>query len=978
MGCAEAILHGCSERRDVAPPWTFARLTEDNGPMRTGAGPATAELLEREAESEQLAAHIDAALAGEGSVVALEGEAGIGKSALLAYAAERAAEVGMRVLSARGGELEQNFGYGVVRQLFDAVLMSMAPEECEAVLSGAAGLATPALSVPDRSTDRASDPGSVLHGLYWLTANLVADRPVLIALDDAHWADSASTAFLAYLARRVEGLSLLIVYATRVGEGASDALPAASEPGFTGAVVRPEVLSDQATVALIGRLLGSDSSVEFARACRTATGGNPFLLQELLRALQADGVAPDQQSCERVTHIAPSTISRATLARLRRLGDHATRLAFAIAVLGKSAEMRHAAALAEIDPDAAGEAADALTAAVILRDARPLEFIHPVVRTTVYGEIPVAQRAASHKRAAKLLGGDSVAAAELAPHLMAAEPAGDPEVVQCLRIAANEVRARGAVDTACTFLSRALAEPPPPEDRAELLYELGAAEVTCGWPDAKSHLRAALEGRLDPQVQRAAAVSFALAVLPTGEVEQGLELLDASRASCVANGDAEGALQIEGILACTAQLNPTTTARVRARLAGYEGRLRGDTLGERLVLAALAYDAAHRLQPADHAADLAELALRNGSLLLEQPALAPNFPLAVWTLFHAERLERADHLYTLAVDRARAEGSLAGFAVASSCRCQVRFSQGRIAEAEAEARTCLEAAGYVLGRHMLIACVLDAMAERAPRAACHEFLVEQGVGEDLGEIAMASRLLYSRGHFRLAAGDPAGALRDFAQIRERDALAGRELTAVPTRASAALAHWQLGEREIARELADDQLERARVWNAPGCLSFALRAAGTIAGGDAGLELLSEAATVVEGSPARYERARSLTEYGAALRRAGHRRDAREPLREALELADRCGALRTAARARAELLATGARPRRAARSGADSLTPSERRVCGLAGDGLSNREIAQSLFVTLRTVEGHLTQSYMKLDISSREELTGALGGAAAG
>ena len=114
------------------------------------------------------------------------------------------------------------------------------------------------------------------------------------------------------------------------------------------------------------------------------------------------------------------------------------------------------------------------------------------------------------------------------------------------------------------------------------------------------------------------------------------------------------------------------------------------------------------------------------------------------------------------------------------------------------------------------------------------------------------------------------------------------------------------------------------------------------------------------------------EYGAALRRAGRRRDAREPLRAALELADRCGALRTAARAREELLATGARPRRAARSGADALTPSERRVCRLAADGLSNRDVAQALFVTVRTVEGHLTQAYMKLDVSGREQLADAL------
>ena len=273
---------------------------------------------------------------------------------------------------------------------------------------------------------------------------------------------------------------------------------------------------------------------------------------------------------------------------------------------------------------------------------------------------------------------------------------------------------------------------------------------------------------------------------------------------------------------------------------------------------------------------------------------------------------------------------------------------------------------------MLIACVVDAMVERADVEACRAFLAGHGIEEDLATVSMASRLLYSRGHLRLAAGDPAGALRDFEQIRGREQRSGLQTAAVPTRASAALAHAQLGEHDRARELAQEELERARVWGTPSALSFALRAAGIVAGGDGGIELLRQAAAAVEHSPARYERARSLTEYGAALRRAGRRRDAREPLREALELADRCGALRTAARAREELLASGARPRRTALSGADALTPSERRVSRLAADGLSNRDIAQALFVTVRTVEGHLTQAYTKLDITRREQLAPAL------
>ncbi|MDQ3722233.1 MAG: AAA family ATPase [Actinomycetota bacterium] len=302
----------------------------------------TVDLLERESELGQLAARVDAAVAGQGSVVALEGEAGIGKSALLACAVQRAAGAGMRVLSARGGELEQDFGYGVVRQLFDAPLLAMAPCERALVLSGAARLAGSALSVADGNGGGAAEPGAVLHGLYWLSANLAAGQPLLICVDDAHWADSASIAFLAYLARRVDGLELLVVYTTRVGEGSSEHLPATAEPGLVADVLRPGVLSEPATVELIGRMLGSDSSDEFAHACRVATAGNPFLLQELLRALRADGMTPDSASCARVAQIAPGAINRAILARLRRLGRPATRLAFATAVLGKGAELRHA------------------------------------------------------------------------------------------------------------------------------------------------------------------------------------------------------------------------------------------------------------------------------------------------------------------------------------------------------------------------------------------------------------------------------------------------------------------------------------------------------------------------------------------------------------------------------------------------------------------------------------------------------------
>jgi DNA-binding CsgD family transcriptional regulator len=950
--------------------------TEDNPTMKAGQ-PSGAGLLEREYEFGQLAAWVDAAVAGHGSAVALEGEAGIGKTSLLAHAICGGREAGMQVLSARGGELEREFAYGVVRQLFEAPLATALQEDRERWLTGAASLAGPVVSASEAMHGSACNSSAILHGLYWLSANLAAEQPLLIAVDDAHWADTMSVAFLSYLARRVDELAVLIIYASRVGEGASGELPAVVDPGLVGVVLRPGALSESATAELVALRLDKPGSGEFARACRRATGGNPFLLNELLRALQADCIVPDDASTRRVGQIAPRTIARATLARLRRLGAATRALAFAVAVLGKSADLHHAAVLAGLDHASATEAADALTSAAILRTTRPLEFIHPIVRTTVYSELHPGRRAASHKQAARLLAHDGAGDVALAPHLLATEPAGDAWVVEHLRAAAQEVRNRGAPAAACTYLERALREPPLPAERLAVLAALGSAELELARPDALEHLRSVLDGAQDPRMRLHAGREFLWALKYTDQTEESIAI-GAQVLAAVPDDDKELRLQFEGDLAAAAVFAPASAKAALDRLARYDGKLLGETLGERLVLGCLAFRSAQRGESAASTAGLAQLALSDGRLLREHRLATAPFFLAVWALIYADLLDDAERHLDRAIEQAREFGMAASFGAASGSRCQVLIRQGRLVEAEAEALSMLATlTPHAIARAMLLSSVMHTMIERSTVSATETFLRENGIGGDLSDTVMGSLLLFARGHLRLANGAPGVALKDFEQLRRRDQRSGHDTPAIPTRASAALAHDRLGEHDRAAELAQEELTRARAWGTPSALSFALRTAGIVAGGDAGIDLLRSASAAVEGSHARYERARSLTEYGAALRRAGYRREAREPLREALELADRCGALRTAAQAREELLATGARPRRSARSGADSLTPSERRVCRLAADGFSNRDIAQALFVTLRTVEGHLTQSYMKLDISSRKELPAALNGAAA-
>jgi DNA-binding CsgD family transcriptional regulator len=192
------------------------------------------------------------------------------------------------------------------------------------------------------------------------------------------------------------------------------------------------------------------------------------------------------------------------------------------------------------------------------------------------------------------------------------------------------------------------------------------------------------------------------------------------------------------------------------------------------------------------------------------------------------------------------------------------------------------------------------------------------------------------------------------------------------RSLAAQAQFALGRSDEALELMREDVRLARSWGAPRCLGRALRILGTLEGAKVGFEHLCEAVSLLESSPAQLEHAHALTDLGSALRRANHRQEAREPLRRALELAHQCGAAPLAERAHEELLATGARPRRRALSGVDALTPSERRITAMAADGLSNRQIAQDLFLTPRTVEFHLSNAFRKLDISARTQLQGAL------
>ena len=441
-----------------------------------------ASLLEREEELTAIARALGGAQRGEGGVLLVEGVAGIGKTSLLTAARRQAAADGLSVLAGTGGELERDFPYGVVRQLFEPAVRGLAADDRERVFAGAAG---PAASiVAGDAAPAAADPLVIEHALYWLTVNLAARAPLLIAVDDLHWGDAASLRVLLFLARRLDGVGAVLLLAARSGDASPPLLARLETQPLTHAL-RPGALTEAAVGTLIDRTLGA-SEPPFVSACHGATGGTPYLVGELVEALAADHVAPVAASARLVRGFGPATIAHATLLRLSRLPPGAVPLANAVAVLGADARGWWAARVAGLDEAEALAATDALVAAHVLRPGRPLAFVHPIVRAAVYEQQPPGARSAAHARAAQLLTEAGAELDAIAAHLLATEPQGNPDVVERLQGAARQALARGAPEAAVTYLRRAAEESLEPS--IEVLEELALAEQVVRDPAAVAHL----------------------------------------------------------------------------------------------------------------------------------------------------------------------------------------------------------------------------------------------------------------------------------------------------------------------------------------------------------------------------------------------------------------------------------------------------------------------------------------------------------
>ncbi|MBS1846380.1 MAG: AAA family ATPase [Actinobacteria bacterium] len=929
-------------------------------------------LLEREGDLAAVdAASGEACRDGRGGALLIEGPAGVGKSALLGALEDRAAADGYRVLSARGSEMERDFGFGVVRQLAGPLLRALDADARAEHFAGPAGLAAPIFGF-DGEVLEAGAAESSLYGLFWFFAGLSEGRPLVLAIDDAHWADPASLRFARYLARRLAGLPVLLALTARPDEpGVATELVRGLVAELDVPILRPAPLSETGTAELVRERLGEPAAQPFAEACHEATGGNPFLIEELLVELSAEGVdaavAPD-----RIAAMGPRRIGAAVDERAARVDPLAPDVTRAAAVLGDATDLAALTSLTGVERGQVGTIVDRLAAASILAAGPVYRFVHPLVRQAVYEDIPSAHRGDLHARAAAALSARGAEPEAVAAHLLLCEPGSVAGGLEALGRAADAAVGRGAPESAIAYLRRALLE--PGAERAELLGTLGSLEVVVRDPESIPHLQEAAETTIEPQKAIWIYLELADLLSLAGQWDATVATVDAGLAR-FADADVDGVLDLEAFRAAYRGYDPALSAEYERDLprlrALVEASAPESSRRLRWMLAGLG---SVRDTPRPEIEALCDPGGRDWGMRQDGREIT-TVSQAALALLVVEAFDEVEAIGRAVREDGRQRGALLATVAGVGLAAAADSRRGRLRAAEADLAAMVE---------VIEANELSLMALTTMAFFCVDTVVERGglEGVRTGLLALelpptfaatqsGGMLLETRAAIKAAEGDRDGAIADLRGVAE---------IFLPFGATPRFSRWRSNlalllpedERDEALALAVEELDLARAVESPVAEGAVLRALGLLRGGEEGVTALRESVAVLRDAPNRLELARSQAELGAALRRGKLRSQAREHLREAGELAQECGAERLEERIDEELRIAGARRRRRAFSGAESLTPSERRVAVAAARGATNREIAQELFVSLRTVEMHLTNTYRKLDISSRAQLATAI------
>lgn len=927
--------------------------------LPTGSGT----LHDRERELALLEAALMNAKASESQLILIEGQAGIGKSRLLLETRQMAEKAGFTNVIARGYEFERDYPFGVLRQLITSAQraqgdhgVSSEADQADALLESLGGEGAAENNI-----------FTIYEGLYWATVRAAETTPVLIAIDDLQWCDRVSLEYLAYLARRIESLPIAIVATLRPADSSAAAASVRelmSDPGRLS--ISPRPLGESSVSAMASERLGFEPDSEFVNELVTITDGNPLLVDELLKELAAEGVQPTRDNVDTLREVGPRAASRSVLLRLARLDDCCSDVARALTIIGEGMSVQAIARFTDNSEEGVATAVSRNINAEIFRPDQPLGFVHPLVREAIYRDIPSGERELMHMRAARELDESGAPSEQVAGQLLNVPPRGDQWVVEKLRHAGSVAMSKSAVTSTISYLSRALEEPPPRAMRGEVLRDLGIAEAMANKAAGADHLLEAYE-LIDDPLQRGFIAVIAMRLLSLAHRnEEAVELGERTIAQLSPEHE-NMRMRLENGLASISTIDSSARSFDLLKPLLDNPVSKGDSLEARMFDGAISYGKMLRGDPADECVEVAIRGLEDGALYQYDNAGFPMIGIFV-TLAVADD-DRALDVCKRSLDSAGAGGALYVPAVARAFMGYTLVLRGDLQGAmelleltKADVETFDLWLGYTQASAMLTLANVE-------RGDLQQAEIDLKFGEKyLQPGVQHTTYMGSKLHLRVEQGRNAEAV-EVAELIERTSHPEmiRNPAWLPWRSLKAEALDGLGRTDEAIVLAEDELEAARRWGRPRALGRSLRVLGQLKRKD-GMAELEESVEVLRGSVASLEYGWSLAALGQALRHERKAVEAREPLTEALEIASRAGALGLEKHVREELAASGAAPRTTDFEGMDSLTPSERRVAGLAIEGMTNREIAQSLFVTPKTVEVHLSNVYKKLNVKSRKDL----------
>ncbi|MCS7477013.1 LuxR C-terminal-related transcriptional regulator [Umezawaea endophytica] len=895
-----------------------------------------ADLVGRKAECENLVRLAETSRDAGAHLALVRGARGIGKTGLLAEVRRVLGSHDVTVLSATGRA--QVAEYGSVRELLEPL--------------------GPAAALP--GTGQSDDHYAVLCGLHRIAVTLMADRPLVILLDDANACDGRTLRWIDFLLRRSGELPLVVVLAWRPGvvEQADLVFADMVDIGPT-TVVDLAPLSTPDVVTLLGRAFGRDPDPVFAEACGLITGGKPWWLTRLLTSLCARDVAPDESGVEHVRELGRQVVTGCLPDLLDEQGGHAHEVARAIAVLGP-ADVRTVGRFLHLPEPFVTSAVDALRREEVLA-AQGLAFRHEDIAGAVLSALSPGRVVELRHRAATLLNDEGRSAEEVAGQLMWLPAL--PEVWMCcaLREAAAAAVRRGALDTAERYLTRVLdQEPGHPATLLELADVLVMMEPAAALPS--------LVEVVDQMTDTGAKTGFSRRSVTDTWSEAAFDrlatILDEGENSEI---DGELLLRVPTVLLTARVGKRASTAQLLTHYRVPAQRV-PNTASGRLISGVAAQAEMLAGESVQATVDLARLGLVPGSAVHAGPAVAAAAVLGL-SGEPAEAKAALDRLITTS----GADGALDVHALALSTRAGLLDNAGDLAEAHADARTALEVferAATPVEVALPCATMASILLKQGYLAEAEEQL--DRVGEPWFGWAYGP-VMIMKAAVRRARGDLTGAVDLLLEC-------GRQLTSAGIHNPVWAPWWldavcllvRLGQRGEAVELAEFGAERARRWDTLEARGLSLMASGMVATGVAAAELLGAAVAELSGSSARPLHVRSVRLLGESRLSDGDAKGAREHLRTAVTLAIRLGDRQAAAEARDLLVLAGGRMPRLGARPADALSGRERRVAERAAAGATNREIAEELFVTVRTVESHLSNVYRKLGVELRADLPAAL------